>query len=133
MLSPSNSDGEMSMKNAQQYWSKHLAAIKAQGITTSAYARKHNLALASLYHWQHKLRSTTSACRGSTPTPVSAPTPSVRQPSKFISLRIDPVHDAARTEAACTLILSGGLRLEMSTLPDPQWLAAVQRNTQEAY
>ena len=37
------------MKDARNYWSNHLAAIKTQADSTSAYARKHKLSLASLY------------------------------------------------------------------------------------
>lgn len=116
------------MKNAQHYWSKHIAAIKLQGITTVAYARQHGLALATLYYWQRKLRSATTVGAGNDPTQVS------RRPSKFITLTVgDPLHDVARPRTPCTLVLAGGMRLEMSTLPDPQWLAAVGRSAQGAY
>ena len=116
------------MKNAQHYWSKHIAAIRAQGITTSAYARQHALALASLYYWQHKLRSTRTV------GVAIEPTAACRRPSKFIALTVgDPVRDVARSEMSCTLVLAGGMRLEMATLPDPQWLAAVGRSAQGAY
>lgn len=116
------------MKNAQKYWSKHIAAIKAQGITTSAYARRHDLALATLYYWQRKLQSATTAGA------LIEPTQSPRRLSKFIALTVgDPVREVVRSGTLCTLVLSGGIRLEMSTLPDPQWLAALGRSTQGAY
>ncbi len=116
------------MKNAQHYWSKHLAAIKRQGVTTSAYARKHKLALASLYHWQRKLQSATTT--GAPIEPAQPP----RQPSKFIALTVgDPLREVARSGMSCTLVLAGGMRLEMNALPDPHWLAAVGRTTQGAY
>lgn len=114
------------MKNAQHYWSKHIAAIQFQGIPTSAYARQHDLSLATLYFWQHKLRSNSTA--GATFEPMTAP----RRPSKFIALTVgEPVY-VTRSGTPCTLVLAGGLRLEMSTLPDPQWLAAVGLSTQVA-
>ena len=37
------------MMNAQQFWSEHLAAIQFQGVSASAYAKQHGLALASLH------------------------------------------------------------------------------------
>lgn len=53
---------------------------------------------------------------------------------KFIALTVgDPVRDVARSQTPCTLVLAGGLRLEMSALPDPQWLTAVGRSAQGAY
>lgn len=112
------------MKNAQQYWSKHIAAIQSQRITTIAYARRHDLALATLYYWQRKLRPSTT---GGTAT--IEPTVGLRRSSKFIALSIgEPTHDVARSGTLCTLVLSSGMRLEMSALPDPQWLAAVGRS-----
>jgi transposase-like protein len=51
------------MRKAKQDWSSHVAAIKTQGISISisisisAYARRHGLALSTLYCWQRKLRS----------------------------------------------------------------------------
>ena len=116
------------MKNAQHYWSKHIAAIKSQGITTSAYAKQHDLALATLYYWQRKLQANTSA--GTIVEPMTA----ARRPSKFIALSVgDPIDHVTRSQTPCTLVLSGGMRLEMATLPDPQWLAAVGRSAQGAY
>ena len=115
------------MKNAQHYWSKHIAAIKFQGITTSAYARQHELSLATLYYWQRKLQSNSTA--GTTVEPMTAP----RRPSKFIALTVGEPTYVTRSGTPCTLVLAGGLRLEMATLPDPQWLAAVGRSAQGAH
>jgi hypothetical protein len=115
------------MKNAQQYWSKHIAAIKRQGTTTSAYARQHQLALASLYHWQRRLRFTQTLGAGF----ESAAAPS--RPSKFIALTVsDSLIGRPPSSTQCTLVLAGGMRLEMNALPDPQWLAAVGRSNQGA-
>ncbi len=112
------------MKNAQQYWSKHIAAIKAQGIATSAYARQHGLALATLYYWQRKLQPRTAV----------EPTPPFKRPSKFIKLTVgDSVREVTPSLTPCTLILTGDMRLVMSTLPDPQWLVAVGRAAHGAY
>lgn len=117
------------MKNAQHYWSKHIAAIKFQGISASAYAKQHDLALATLYYWQRKLQSNSTAV-GTTVEPMTAP----RRPSKFIALTVgDPMRNVAQSHTPCTLVLAGGMRLEMSALPDPQWLAAVGRIAQGAY
>ena len=112
------------MKDARNYWSNHLAAIKTQGDGTSAYARRHKLSLASLYYWRSKLQS------GLVPASVlaSACKPQV----KFIALRVSDAAagvdvDVTQPPWRCALVLTGGLRLEMSALPDPQWLAALGR------
>ena len=39
-----------------QYWSRHVAAVKAQAITTRAYAQRQGLVLSTLYYWQHTLK-----------------------------------------------------------------------------
>jgi transposase-like protein len=96
----------------KQYWSGHVAAVKSQAITTKAYAQRHGLVLSTLYYWQRKLK----------------PTAATRQPGKFVSLHVKAPHDAARAVASnCTLVLGAGVRLEMSALPDPQWLTALAR------
>lgn len=111
------------MKNNRHYWSNHVAAIKTQGVTTSAYARRHGMSLASLYYWQRKLQSQSAPHSVS----VAAPKPQ----SKFVALRVnDAVPEVAPPSWRCTLVLSGGMRLEMSALPDPHWLVAVGRANQ---
>ena len=111
------------MKDARNYWSKHIAAIKTQGDSTSAYARRHKISLASLYYWQRKLQSQAA------PHPVEVAAPKAK--SKFIALRVsDAVPDMAPPFWRCTLVLNAGMRLEMSALPDPQWLEAVGRANQ---
>lgn len=96
----------------------HLAAIKREAISTSAYAKRHGLAVESLYYWQSKLK-------------ISAPeTPVGRNKAKtFVALRVvNPVEIQHPT--ACTLVLTSGMRLEISTLPAPEWLGALGRAIQ---
>ena len=116
------------MQITKNDWTSHVAAIKTQEGSTAAYARQHGLSRSALYYWQRKLWSATTA--GTIVEPMTA----ARRPSKFIALRVgDPIHHVARSQTPCTLVLSGGMRLEMATLPDPQWLAAVGRSAQGAY
>lgn len=107
---------------AKQYWSAHVVAVKAQAITTKAYAQRHGLVLSTLYYWQRRLKPT--AASQANAEPMSA----APQPSKFVSLHIktpDPAHSPMATN--CTLVIGAGVRLEMQTLPDPQWLTALAR------
>lgn len=113
------------MKKAKQEWARHVAAIKAQGISTTDYARQHGLAKSTLYLWQKKLRPASAEIA----KPDTPRAPALT--SKFIALRLNEpqcLMPAAPTH--CTLALSGGLRLEMPTLPAPQWLAELSRCAQ---
>ena len=102
------------------FWLEHVAAINRETISTNAYAERHGIAVKRLYYWQRKLRATAAA------TPVRK-----SQPKKFLALRVsEPV--AAQGSPSCTLVLESGMRLEMSALPAPAWLAALGRAAQGA-
>ena len=106
----------------KQYWSGHVAAVKAQAITTRAYAKQHGLALSTLYYWQHELKPTAATQANSEPTAATG------QPSKFVTLHVKAPDYAVRPMATnSTLVLGAGVRLEMLALPDPQWLTALAR------
>lgn len=90
-----------------EFWAGHVAAVKSEGISASEYARRHGLSVAALYYWQRKLKSNAGASEGG-------------QGSKFVALRV-----AEQRPCLCTLVLPSGLRLEMPTLPAPEWLAAL--------
>ena len=112
------------MKKAKHDWAGHVAAIKTPGISISAYSRQHKLALSTLYYWQRKLQPATSG--GAKVKPVAATKPL----SKFVALRVGPpVCEVQPIASGCTLVLTGAMRLEMTALPDPQWLAALWRCT----
>ena len=105
----------------KQYWSGHVAAVKAQAISTRAYAQRHGLALSTLYYWQRKLKLTSTQTK-------SAPMAATPQRSKFVTLHVKAPHDAVRPMATnCTLVLGADVRLEMLALPEPQWLTALAR------
>lgn len=111
------------MRNAKQFWQRHIEAIKAQGVQTSAYAKRHSLSLASLYAWQRKLKD-----EGSEPIGNASR-------SQFVALQVVKDSIATRVMAVtpapvrCTLVLGSGVRLEMQSLPDPQWLLALSKAT----
>ncbi|MEY4368978.1 MAG: hypothetical protein RL564_928 [Pseudomonadota bacterium] len=106
------------MKKNRAFWTAHIAAIEEEGVATSAYAKRHELALKSLYYWQRKVRL------------AAAPTKPI-SPQAFVALRVsEPVADSA--SMACVLVLACGMRLELPALPSPAWLAALSRSAQEA-
>ncbi len=99
------------MKNRTEFWTAHVAAVKREAISASAYARRHNLSIAALYYWQRKEKSNAG----------------VSDASKFVALRI-----TEQRPCLCTLVLPSGLHLEMSALPAPEWLAALSRTLPES-
>jgi len=104
-----------------EFWASHIAALKLEAIPVSKYARRHNLAVKSLYYWRRKLEAVTPGHHATTKTTQSVPG------NKFVALQV-----ATPRQAHCTLSLPSGLRLEISALPSPDWLAAFARATQFA-
>jgi len=107
------------MDKKTEFWMAHIAAIKREGISTSAYAKRHALAVKSLYRWQRKLKCATIV-------PASA-----SHGGAFVALQVaapEPVIE--RPLNGCTLILGASLRVEMPALPAPAWLAALSRSAQ---
>ena len=70
------------MKNVRDDWSNHVAAIKTQGVTASAYAKQHKLQSQSAPH----------------AVAVAAPKPQ----SQFVALRVrDAVPEVAPPSCRC--------------------------------
>jgi hypothetical protein len=106
------------MMQEHGFWQAHVEAAKREGTSTSAYAKRHAVPLKSLYRWQRKLAATSAAI------------PSAAAPTRFVALRVaeavKPLATAKATPtSSCVLELAPGMRLEMATLPPPQWLAAI--------
>jgi len=122
------------MKMATHIWEQHVAAASQQNLSTSAYAKKHDLAASTFYYWQRKSRHES---RSATNERITAVQPKqAKRSSKFVALHVTDTAPArmatSQRPTNCTLILSSGMRLEMSALPDPQWLAALGRCTEGA-
>jgi transposase-like protein len=99
---------------------KHVRAIQRKGVSASAYAQRHGLAVKSLYYWLHKLKAA---------APAVPSTESQSSPFVVVSVS-EPERSPPST--CCTLVLESGVRLEMATLPAPEWLAALGRAAQGA-
>ena len=102
------------MKTGAEFWAQHVAAAKLEATSASSYAKRHGIAASALYYWQRKLRSSTGvrAVAG--------------QAGRFVALRVAEAVIAPRP-CGCSLVLGSGVRLEMSGLPAPEWLAALVR------
>ena len=105
----------------QAWWEFHLNAIAREGIAVKAYARREGLDESSLYYWRRRLRAQIQG-----PQPLALEHSNGGSPpssARFVSVCVNPVRDATDTHSV--LILASGLRLELSALPSPQWLAQV--------
>lgn len=99
------------MRMGAEFWATHVAASQLETIPASEYAKRHDLPVKSLYYWRRKLNK-------SNKTDTALPS------GKFVALRIAPSGSRPNNY---TLALPSGLRLEMSALPQPEWLAALVR------
>ena len=111
------------MKMGAEFWIGHVATAKLEVISASEYARRHGISVAALYYWQHKLRAAT-ADTSKEITKLAKPA----HASKFVALRV--LDKVVVPSCLCTLVLPSDLRLEMSALPSPEWLAALLRAAQ---
>jgi transposase-like protein len=103
---PVRIDTGVNMSGDTEFWTSHVDALQRESVAVSIYARRHGLALASLYYWRRKLKMAADAGA------VGAAT------GKFVALRLVGAAPAV-SAAACTLLLGSGLRLEMTALPSP--------------
>ena len=119
------------MKKAKQDWARHVAAIKAQGISTIAYAQQHALARSTLYRWQKELQLVATEI----PKPDKPMPPA--QSSKFITLRMsEPQRLAPPTPAQCTLVCQAACALKCRHYPRhsgwPNWVVAHRKHADAA-
>lgn len=106
------------MHKGSVFWLGHVAAIRREGISTNAYAKRHGIAVKRLYYWQGKAAAAAST--------------GAIEPNAFVALRVgSTVGVLAPTN--CAVVLISGVRLEMGNLPSPEWLAALDRATQGAH
>lgn len=102
-----------------EFWAAHVAALKLEATSASQYATQHGLAVKSLYYWRRKIEGTKLEHPAETKLIPSVPG------NKFVALQV-----ALPRQTHCTLSLPSGLHLEMSVLPEPEWLVAFDRAVQ---
>lgn len=109
-------------RHAPAWWQAHLQRIDQEGIGTKAYAEREGLSARQLYdkRKEFKLR----AARANTTRRSAQPG------TQFVPVQVVPEvePDPAQHAGGCTLILPGGIRLEMAALPSPAWLIALSAN-----
>ena len=107
------------MKMGTEFWVAHVAAARLESISAAKYARQNGISVAALYYWQSKLKANNQ-------TPVAEPA------GKFVALRVAESVAELRS-CHCVLALPSGLQLSMSSLPNPEWLAALARTVLGAH
>lgn len=103
------------MQRGTEFWVAHVAAARLEGGSSSAYARRHHLTVSALYYWQRKLKNQDQ-------------TGPQGRSDRFIALPV-----AAPRPERCTLMLPSGMRLDLSALPPPEWLAALTHHLPGAH
>ena len=96
------------MKTTNVDWESHIETLNREATPVRAYAARHSLSLSSLYYWRQKLKAADEA--------------GAHDGGKFIALRVD---QPSAGNGVFTVSLGSGVRLEMPTLPPPEWLAAL--------
>ncbi len=96
-------------------WSAHLEAARKEGVPLTQYAKRYGLSHKTLYNWKKKLKLLQE---------VVEP----KRENKFVALGVTEM--AGEKPVCSSLILPSGLRLEISGLPSPAWLLAMNRAAQ---
>ena len=109
------------MSTESDFWAQHLEAIANEGIRTKGYADREGLDVSKLYQWRKRLNRNNTGSSASVKPAVIPEAGSQNSLSQFI--RVNAPSSPARF--GCQLEFPSSLRLNLSALPDPQWLAAL--------
>jgi len=99
------------------FWAEHVAALRASGQTSVAYANDHGLSVHALGWWRRKLNASEPAGAATTATAPKA--------SKFVALKVSS--PMLRSPSGVTITIAGDVRMQMTELPPAAWLAAVSQ------
>lgn len=106
------------MQAGLEFWAPHVAAMEQESVATAVYAKRHGLALHSLYYWRHKIKAAAAQ------TSVAPD-----RGNAFVALRLEE-RVVAQQPSGCTVTLGAGVRVELAALPAPEWLATLMRAVQ---
>lgn len=96
----------------KEFWRRHVTASQEAGKSMAAYAREHGLSVYALGWWRRKQRL------------ESTPAVDARAP-KFVALKLaEPI---ATRCTSVTVSVGDGVRVQLSELPSPAWLAELSR------
>ena len=107
----------------QAWWESHLNAIASEGIDAKTYAQREGLTVSNLYYWRRRIKA---QIHGPLQPALRSTAAQTAPPSRrFVPVTLGTNSD--HTIDRHVLILGSGLRLELSSLPTPQWLAQVSQ------
>ena len=102
------------MNTRHEFWMEHLEAQKREGITATAYAKQHGLAVNTFLKWRRKLMPTAAATGNH-----------LIKKSTFVALRVAaPIAEPKHHD--CIVYLPCGVHIDMATLPAPHWLSELE-------
>lgn len=106
------------MSKGKEFWRSHVLASGPKGTQLQEYARRHGLKIGTLRWWRSKLRDEVVAPKVAT--------------SRFVAVRVAPVVTPDHPAPVVTSLGIGErLRLELPSVPSPQWLAAMDKALRE--
>lgn len=103
------------MIESSEFWTQHLRAISAEGISIKAYAHREGLSYHALYYWKKKLQIPAALIPKITATPQPATTD-----VGFVAIKVAAPLSA---QEHWNLQLGRQAVLELPAYPDPHWLA----------
>lgn len=114
------------MSKAKAFWRAHVAASGRSGSRLASYAEEHGLNVGTLRWWRSRLRDEVSASGEDPPPP-----PPSSSSSRFVAVSV--MQRAIEPQpASATVRIGERVRVELTAMPSPQWLAQVARAVQEA-
>src|SRR5258708_17535707 len=96
------------MQAGLEFWAPHVAAMEQESVPTAEYAKRHGLALHSLYYWRQKIKTAAAQTSGSP-----------EHSSTFVALTVSE-RVRAQQPGGCTLGLGTRLRAECPALTSPE-------------
>ncbi len=109
----------------KEFWAERVAALRASGQSSAAFARETGLSVHALGWWRRKLSApgTSVSGRAAAKPPAKANEVIGSKGSKFVALKVaDPMTNRS---VGVTVSIGSELRLSMSELPPAAWLAEV--------
>ena len=99
----------------EEFWARHIEAARFSGVTSLEYAREHGLSVHTMRHWRRKLNGETCSL-----APVAK---TEARPPAFVALEV--AAPVMAHSSGVTLTIGSDVRLQLSELPPPAWLAEV--------
>ena len=100
-----------------EFWSGHVEAARLSGVTLLKYAREQGLSVHTMGHWRRKLNVEPQGLAAVAKTEVRR--------AAFVALKVASPVMAHSNEV--TLTIGSDMRLQMTELPPPAWLAEVSQ------